>query len=67
MLYSTRGLLGFNRLTPDLALLAWLVVYAIIARGLHSSGKIIWFTALFPYFVMLILLFRAITLDGRGP
>lgn len=44
--------------------LAWLVVYGIIAKGLHSSGKIIWFTALFPYFVMGILLVRALTLEG---
>ena len=44
--------------------IAWVCVYLIIAKGLHSSGKIIWFTALFPYFVMFILLFRAITLDG---
>jgi len=44
--------------------LAWLMVYGIISKGLHSSGKIIWFTALFPYFVMGILLFRALTLEG---
>jgi len=44
--------------------LAWIIVYSIIAKGLHTSGKIIWFTALFPYFVMIILLFRAITLPG---
>ena len=44
--------------------LAWLCVYGIIAKGLHSSGKIIWFTALFPYFVMAILLVRALTLEG---
>ena len=31
----------------------------------NNLGKIIWFTALFPYFVMFILLFRALTLDGR--
>lgn len=43
---------------------AWIVVYLIIAKGLHSSGKIIWFTALFPYFVMFILLGRALTLPG---
>jgi len=46
--------------------LAWLCVYGIIAKGLHSSGKIIWFTALFPYFVMAILLCRALTLEGAA-
>jgi len=44
--------------------LSWVVVYLIIWKGLHSSGKIIWFTALFPYFVMAILLVRALTLPG---
>merc|ERR1712136_381146 len=44
--------------------LAWVMVYLIIWKGLHSSGKIIWFTALFPYFVMAILLERALTLPG---
>jgi solute carrier family 6 GABA transporter-like protein 1 len=39
-------------------LLGWIIVYGIIWKGLHSSGKIIWFTALFPYFVMSILLVR---------
>ncbi len=45
-------------------MLAWTCVYLIIYKGLHSSGKIIWFTALFPYFVMAILLVRALTLEG---
>ena len=44
--------------------LGWFIVYGIIWKGLHSSGKIIWFTALFPYFVMFILLGRALTLPG---
>ena len=28
--------------------------------------QIVWFTALFPYFVMITLLFRAVTLEGAG-
>jgi len=46
--------------------LGWITVYMIIWKGLHSSGKIVWFTALFPYFVMITLLFRAVTLEGAG-
>ncbi|XP_046744690.1 sodium- and chloride-dependent GABA transporter 1-like [Diprion similis] len=46
--------------------LGWLLVYAIIRRGLHQSGKIIWFSALFPYVVLFILLGRAVTLDGAA-
>ncbi|XP_012272454.1 sodium- and chloride-dependent GABA transporter 1 [Orussus abietinus] len=45
-------------------ILGWLLVYLIIRRGLHQSGKIIWFSALFPYVVLFILLGRAATLDG---
>ncbi|XP_076163039.1 sodium- and chloride-dependent GABA transporter 1 [Ptiloglossa arizonensis] len=44
----------------------WLLVYLIIRRGLHQSGKIIWFSALFPYVVLFILLGRAVTLDGAS-
>ena len=42
----------------------WFLVYLIVWRGLHQSGYIIWFTALFPYSVMLVLLVKALTLPG---
>jgi len=58
------GLGGFQVELVGCLLLSWVVVYGIISKGLHSSGKIIWFTALFPYFVMAILLVRAVTLEG---
>ena len=44
--------------------LGWVIVYLIVWRGLHQSGYIIWFTALFPYFVMITLLVRALALEG---
>ncbi|XP_076618325.1 sodium- and chloride-dependent GABA transporter 1 [Colletes latitarsis] len=47
-------------------IVGWLLVYFIIRRGLHQSGKIIWFSALFPYVVLFILLGRAVTLDGAS-
>ncbi|EEB19003.1 sodium-dependent nutrient amino acid transporter, putative [Pediculus humanus corporis] len=47
-----------------LLFLAWIIVYLIIAKGLNQSGKIIWFTALFPYAIFLILLFYSVTLTG---
>jgi len=58
------GLGALNWELVGCLVLSWIFVYGIIAKGLHSSGKIIWFTALFPYFVMFILLGRALTLDG---
>lgn len=45
-------------------IVGWICIYGIIRKGLHQSGKIIWFTALFPYVVLLILLVRAVTLEG---
>ncbi|CAH1154115.1 unnamed protein product [Phaedon cochleariae] len=44
--------------------IGWIGIYAIIRKGLHQSGKVIWFTALFPYVILLIMLVRAVTLDG---
>ncbi|KAK6637932.1 hypothetical protein RUM44_008354 [Polyplax serrata] len=44
--------------------LGWILVYLIIRRGIHQSGKIIWFTALFPYAVLFVLLVRSVTLEG---
>ncbi|XP_076344345.1 sodium- and chloride-dependent GABA transporter 1-like isoform X2 [Tachypleus tridentatus] len=49
-----------------LLLLAWVLVYMVIWRGLHQSGKIIWFTALFPYVLLLVLFGRGITLEGAS-
>lgn len=44
----------------------WLMVYFILRKGLHQSGKIIWFSALFPYGILLVMLIRAVTLEGAG-
>ena len=38
--------------------------FLLLNRKSIMNLQIIWFTALFPYFVMFILLIRAITLDG---
>lgn len=45
-------------------LLAWVVIAAVLVRGIRSSGKASYFLALFPYVVIGILLIRAVTLEG---
>ncbi|XP_053698878.1 sodium-dependent nutrient amino acid transporter 1 [Sabethes cyaneus] len=45
-------------------LLAWVSVFLIIVRGVKSSGKVSYFLALFPYVVLIIILVRALTLEG---
>ncbi|XP_047204717.1 sodium- and chloride-dependent neutral and basic amino acid transporter B(0+) [Girardinichthys multiradiatus] len=45
-------------------LLSSILVAAALIRGIKSSGKVVYFTATFPYAVILILLIRGVTLEG---
>uniref|UniRef100_A0A3B5Q8V3 Transporter n=1 Tax=Xiphophorus maculatus TaxID=8083 RepID=A0A3B5Q8V3_XIPMA len=45
-------------------LLAWVITYLFIIRGVKSTGKVVYFTATFPYVVLLIYLIRGMTLHG---
>ncbi|KAM8735491.1 sodium- and chloride-dependent transporter XTRP3 [Acanthopagrus schlegelii] len=45
-------------------LLAWMITYLFIVRGVKSTGKVVYFTATFPYVVLFIYLIRGITLQG---
>ncbi|XP_071326221.1 sodium- and chloride-dependent transporter XTRP3-like [Trachinotus anak] len=44
--------------------LAWIITYLFIVRGVKSTGKVVYFTATFPYVVLFIYLIRGVTLHG---
>jgi len=54
---------------PDLELTiclaaCWVLLFFTLWKGVASSGKVAYFTAIFPYIVLITLLVRGLTLDG---
>lgn len=63
---------GFEYMGPVKPVLAFCVfgvfvlVYFSLWKGVKSSGKAVWVTALAPYFVLIALLFRGVSLPGAS-
>lgn len=66
-LNRSEGIHDLGAIKWDMALcllIVYLICYFSLWKGISTSGKVVWFTALFPYAVLLILLIRGLTLPG---
>ena len=67
VLQLSPGISSMGNMRLELAgclLLAWALVWLALVRGVKSLGKAVWFTALFPYFILTVLLGFGLTQDG---
>lgn len=66
---QSSGIEDFGQPKWDLVLclmLAWIVCFLCLIKGIKSTGKVVYFTAVFPYVVLLILFFNGIFLSNAG-
>uniref|UniRef100_A0A8C2JGH7 Transporter n=1 Tax=Cyprinus carpio TaxID=7962 RepID=A0A8C2JGH7_CYPCA len=63
----SEGIEQIGNVRWDLALcllLAWIICYFCVWKGVKSTGKVVYFTATFPYLMLVVLLVRGLTLPG---
>ncbi|XP_038153532.1 sodium- and chloride-dependent GABA transporter 1 isoform X2 [Cyprinodon tularosa] len=69
MLDQTSGVEEAGTLRWELFLiliLAWILIYLCIFKGVKSTGKVVYFTALFPYVILIALLINNVQLPGAS-
>ncbi|XP_012941783.1 sodium- and chloride-dependent glycine transporter 1, partial [Aplysia californica] len=47
-------------------LLAWFITFLCLLKGIKTTGKVVYFTAIFPYVVLVVLFFRGVTLEAAA-
>ena len=63
----TAGIEDFGTINYELLgflALAWIVVYFCIWKSVRTTGKVVFFTATFPYVLLIAFLIRGLTLPG---
>ncbi|XP_078340686.1 sodium-dependent proline transporter-like [Crassostrea virginica] len=68
-LKQSSGIEEFGEPKWDLVLclmFAWIICFLCLIKGIKSTGKVVYFTAVFPYIVLLILFFNGIFLSNAG-
>ncbi|XP_034255510.1 sodium-dependent dopamine transporter isoform X1 [Thrips palmi] len=68
-LQHSNGIHDLGNIKWDMALCllaVYVICYFSLWKGISTSGKVVWFTALFPYAVLAILLVRGVTLPGSA-
>ncbi|CAD5218949.1 unnamed protein product [Bursaphelenchus okinawaensis] len=65
----SKGIEDVGSLRTDLALyllIVWIICYLCIFKGVKWTGKVVYFTASFPYVMLFFLLVRGLTLPGAS-
>ena len=63
--FPSFGEIGEIKWDLSICLLAsWIIVFLCLAKGIKSSGKVVYFTATFPYVILLVLFGYGLTLEG---